>query len=594
MKPSIAFHGQVPLSLRGSLKRPELCSISTTRCVARRSPTMVAVPPDSFPDVAIIGGGAAGLSTALSVALAGGTVTVYSKAPDAAAARAAAGMLLPTCETFSQPALSELAHLARARYPEFVETVQRITGGDVGYVSRGDVLFPLFDGDVAPQSVVRNGKYVNRDGLRLIEPAIGPSITGAYQIPDGGHVDNRILYQALQKACSVLGVSVELGSEVARIVASPDGATVDHLLLTSGERVVAGHYIGAAGAWMKQILPNVPVRPVKGQMLALEPRGSAAELSNLQHLLYGHDCYIVPKQGGKRFFVGATVEEAGFDRETTAGGVSSLLAKAIRAVPSFEDYHLAESWAGLRPATPDLAPIFGLSDFGNMSIATGFYRNGILLMPVASEIAGAVAQGKSESLCPELRRALDHFSHKRFFGSSESSVWSPQVSKTPSGDSTSASTGNVPECTADEPEVLLYHIRADGSKEPVRRGEIPAVFRQGSGDIRGEEEAIRDAAAREGRVLNGAARRPDLESSLNGSAAPATLQKSAVNDAYDDILLLKDKGNVRSSSLAANRSFGVKQRPGVAGGYSSLSSDEVAALDAAFEEGLKASEDVHI
>jgi glycine oxidase len=533
----------------------------------------MALPPDAVRDVVIIGGGAAGLSTAVAAAMAGASVTVLSKAPEAAALRAAAGMLAPNVEALPPGAMADLAAASRAMYPDYVQMLQRLTGADLGYVSRGDVLFPLLNGERAPAGVARAGTFIGQDALRHVESALGPSVTGAYQVPGDAQVDNRALFHGLEKACRVLGVNVEHGADVAGVVTTADGRSVDHLVLTSGERVIAGHYVAAAGAWTQGILPNVPMRPVKGQMICLEPRAGPADdgQGKLQHLLFGHGVYVVPKQRGSRFFVGATVEDAGFDRETTAGGVGALLSKALQLVPAFENYRLAESWAGLRPATPDLLPVLGLSEYSNLSVASGYHRNGVLLLPASAKIAAAVALGTDAALAPDLRHALECFSCTRFTGTA--AVAAPNVKAAPR-----APTAPADNVDGAEEEVLMYSIRPDGSKQPIYRGQTPSMFTQGAGDIAGEEEAIRAAAGEKRRV-----EKPPPPPAQHQRAEPT----SAANDAYDDILVHrgKDEDAKMSASLAKNRSFGIAPRPGHENEASSLGPREWDALDAAFGEG---------
>lgn len=490
-------------------------------------------------------------------------MTVLSRAASEAALVAAAGMLAPNAESFPVGPLADLARISREMYPDYVAMVERVSGVDVGYVSRGDVLFPLLAGEDAPAGV-RGGVYVPKAQLGAVEAALGESVEGAYLVPGDGNVDNRKLGVALRAACEKLGVDVREGEDVVRIVA--EGGDVVGVVLASGEVVRGAHFVAASGAWTQALLPNVPMRPVKGQMICLEPRGAG---ERLRHMLYGHGIYIVPKDGGKEIYVGATVEDKGFDVEATVGGVSELMAKALALVPEFADYRVKESWAGLRPATPDLMPVLGLAGYGNMSVASGYFRNGVLLMPAAAAMACAVALGTEAKLEPELRRLLGELSCSRFVGGSPASDASRVVALKDAGLGLGV----------DDEEILVYKIGKDGTRVPIRRGETPSNFTQGAGDIAGEEEAIR---AKMDVPSTGVQPKPVLD-------GQRSVQKVST-DAYDDIMEQRGAGAAQkmSDSLAKNRSFGVTARPGHEGEASSLNPEEWEALDAAFAEGKKA------
>jgi glycine oxidase ThiO len=596
-----------------------------------------------IPDIAIIGGGAAGLSTAVAAALAGARVTVLSRSLEDAALRAAAGMLAPNAEALVPGPLKDLADQSRALYPEYAAMLERLTGVDVGYVSRGDLLFPLLDGESAPPGIEEVGSVFAASALQYIEPALGPEVASAFHVPGDGQVDNRAMHTALGKACEVLGVNVLDGADVAAVVASPSGKSVDHLLLSSGERVNAAHYIVCAGAWTQRVLPNVPMRPVKGQMLCLEPRNrDAANPDSPQHILYGHGVYIVPKSSGRRFFVGATVEEsAGFDRDHTAGGTAHLLSRAIQLVPAFARYAIVESWAGLRPASPDLNPILGMSEFDNLSIASGYYRNGVLLMPATAKIAAAVALGTVNELPLALANLIQHFSYTRFGAAVVPPMSEPSHnlrSPTTSIPMTAhPKTAPPPAVTAESGRdvPMMFRVLPDGTREPVYRGQTPSMFTGGNGDIKDQENYAAESAASEAM----ASTRSRAEAAVYGLAAAAYAQNlslsppssehlpmssapvvstqpsqsssddgrassgstnpfgtladsmdlskiSGQNDAYDDILAKRgdDEEDTTRAAMAANRSFGRNPVDGDKVGMS-VSAEEWAAYEVAYAEG---------
>lgn len=472
--------------------------LGRTSPAERMQPTMASQPPPETPDVLVIGGGVAGLSTALEIAMEGATVKVLSRAPDESAVRAAAGMLGLNTEQFASGPFYDLALASRNMYPEYVATLERIAAVDVGYISCGDFLVPLRSNEEAPESVRENGTWMSGDVLHTIEPMLASDITAGYQLRTDAHLDNRSLYTALQKACAVLGVQIELGANATRVVATPDGRAVHHVRLSSGESITAKHYVVTAGAWTQQLLPNIPMKPIKGQMLCLEPRiartsslAAMQDMERLQHTIYG-DVYIVPKQGGRRVFVGATVEDVGFDRETTAGAMSSLLAQAIKYIPAFEDYHVAETWAGLRPAAPDRQPIVGASQFDNMTLNTGFFRNGILLAPATARIAALTALGRQDQLPESLSPLADHFSYRRF-ETMEEPAGATKPQRRPHVQSTSTrSASTAPVKPQGEDDILLYRILPDGSKLPVKRGQSFSIFSSTAGDTKPTDPVMKN------------------------------------------------------------------------------------------------------
>jgi glycine/D-amino acid oxidase-like deaminating enzyme len=179
-----------------------------------------------------------------------------------------------------------------------------------------------------------------------------------------------------------VGVEIVEGVEVQAI--GTDAHQVTHLETSTGQWA-AGHYVLATGAWSQAIVP-VPVQPRKGQLLALRwPVVGASGRSPLRCVLFGTEIYIVPRQDG-RVVVGATSENVGFTPGNTAAGVQHLLNAAIRLFPALAECELIETWWGYRPATPDELPILGASQWDNLTLATGHYRNGVLLAPITGQI----------------------------------------------------------------------------------------------------------------------------------------------------------------------------------------------------------------
>jgi glycine oxidase len=212
-------------------------------------------------------------------------------------------------------------------------------------------------------------------------------------------IDPRALTAALECAVAAAGGRVRGRADVAGILQTGDRVT--GVVLTTGEEIAAGTVVLAAGCWSGGIA-GVPeevaraVRPVKGQILRLGPR--LGEALPIRHLVRTEEVYLVPRisaQRGDEVVVGASVEEQGFDTSVTGGGVYELLGAAIEAVPSVREMELAEASAGLRPGSRDNAPLLGPAGPAGLVVATGHYRNGILLTPVTADaIATVVMEGR--------------------------------------------------------------------------------------------------------------------------------------------------------------------------------------------------------
>jgi glycine oxidase ThiO len=347
-------------------------------------------------EIIILGGGIIGLATALELRLLGAEVRVLSADFKAATGHAAAGMLAPQAEQIPPGAMLDLCLASRALYPEWVEQIRQISDLDPGYWQCG-ILAPRYT------DVDREVDWLERSSIADRQPGLNPTIAGGYWYPADGQVDNRALIQALWVSCQSMGVKFQDGVRVTTI--HHHDSKITHLDTTQGE-MSAQHYILATGAWTQELLP-IPVTPRKGQMLSL--RVPSAQLTNLplQQVLFGEEIYIVPRRDG-RIIVGATSEDVGFAPHNTATGVNRLLANAIRLFPTLADFQLDECWWGFRPATPDELPILGHSVYANLTLATGHYRNGILLTPItAKSIAKLVWYQQSDDL-------LSAFSDRRF------------------------------------------------------------------------------------------------------------------------------------------------------------------------------------
>jgi glycine oxidase len=370
-------------------------------------------------DVVVVGGGVIGLSCAWRAARRGARVAVLDRrAPGrgAGATWVAAGMLAPVGElTFGEPELLELTLAAARLYPQFVAELEAATGESTGYERQG-ALHVAIDRDEAAQlhrvhdlqrSLELEAEWLTPRRCRELEPGLTPSLNGGVLAAGEAAVDPRALAGALVSACASEGVEIRPGCEVVegiyegqriaglRLRKGADFADDRYTSTASDAEFHAERVILASGAWsgVADWLPEharPPVRPVKGQVLELRARN---EERPTRHILASERVYLVPRPDG-RLIVGATVEEQGFDTAVTAGGVHELLREAYRLLPDVAEMELLDATAGLRPGTPDNLPIVGPGAIDGLLLATGHYRNGILLAPLAAEtIADLLSQG---------------------------------------------------------------------------------------------------------------------------------------------------------------------------------------------------------
>jgi glycine oxidase len=355
------------------------------------------------PDVAVIGAGVIGLGVAWRLAACGASVTVLDQgAVGAGASHAAAGMLAACAEAEpGEEALVALGREAQARWPAFAAELQQASGIDVELRREGTVVLALTADDQArlqhhlafQRTLGLPLEWISAAETRRREPHLAGKLAGAVWSPQDHQVDNRKLAAALRVAAENAGVTIREHTAVKEI--SIVGARADGVVLADGSKVSAGKVVLAAGAWSRAIAglaPELrpPVRPIKGQMLALRMDASAPLIN---HVVWAPGAYLVPRRDG-RLLIGATVEEKGFDTALTAGGLLTLLEAAWRAVPAVEELPIEEMWVGHRPGSRDDAPILGPAPVDGLVYATGHHRNGILLTPVTADtIACLVLEG---------------------------------------------------------------------------------------------------------------------------------------------------------------------------------------------------------
>jgi glycine oxidase len=354
-------------------------------------------------DVIVVGGGLIGLSIAFELAERGAGVRVYDRAePARAASWAGAGMLAPYTERITDESLLALCAASLREYPDFVRRIGDASGIDA-HLRLDGVLYAAFErremetlrlhaGDLQTRGV--RCEVLDRERSLAAEPWLGASVTGGLLKNDEGHVDNRRLGRALAAACEARGVRIEQSftMEVECDSRRVLGVRTDRGF--NGARAV----VNACGAWAAQLrgVPRscvAPIEPIKGQMLALSvPSGF------VRRATWVPGAYLVPRDDG-RLLLGATVESSGFDERVTAQGLHALLHAALDGAPSLGPFSITETWAGLRPATPDRLPLLGKTELDGFFLATGHYRNGILLAPAtARAIAGAIEGDASSDL----------------------------------------------------------------------------------------------------------------------------------------------------------------------------------------------------
>lgn len=358
----------------------------------------------SRPDkVIIIGGGVIGLSIAWRLAARGVDVILFEAGRcGTGASHAAAGMLAACAEV--EPGEEQLLFLNRASqalWPDFARELEAASGLAVDLRTEGTLVCAFSADDQArlwhhlalQERLGLPVSWLDAAEVRRREPFLSPGIVGGLWSPEDHQVDNRKLAAALHVAAGRAGAAIHEDSPVESVIVE-DGRACG--VVARGRRIDADVVILAAGAWSRRIagLPRAalpPVRPVKGQLVALQMDPAAPVLS---HVTWVPGAYLVPRRDG-RLIIGATVEEKGFDTRMTAGGLLALLDAAWRALPVVEELPIAETWAGLRPGSRDDAPILGPGELAGLVYATGHHRNGILLTPVtAAVVADHVLNGR--------------------------------------------------------------------------------------------------------------------------------------------------------------------------------------------------------
>lgn len=352
------------------------------------------------PDVAIVGGGIIGASIALELAAQNLAVTLFDRQlPGREASWAAAGMLSAAPDGLPAVPLIPLAQESLRLYPAFVKEVEETSGKVAAFENHGALhLFPGKNAERDREELVAQyralGISVEPLSMRQArdkESAIGAEIGAAAWHPDEARVDPRLLTEAVLSAAQNRGAQIRHDIAVTQILW--DGNRCRGLV-AGDQEFQASHVVVAAGSFSAGISgphgPLAPTRPVRGQIAALRIPGF-----RLQHVLRSHEGYLVPRRDG-RIIAGSTLEDAGFEKRVTPAGLRKVLAAAAKMLPHLDQAEIVETWSGLRPGTPDELPIIGPTDLQGLLLATGHYRNGILLAPATSKlIAEWVVAGKT-------------------------------------------------------------------------------------------------------------------------------------------------------------------------------------------------------
>jgi glycine oxidase len=331
-------------------------------------------------DVIVIGGGIIGLSLSIELRKKGASILVIERGEPGREASHAAGGMLVDCALETPPALQPLASASAHMYPEFAHELEVESGTKVDLRDQGTILFPS-----AEHALLSAVPALTPAQLTELEPALSEVKDPAFFVMERS-VDPRALTAAAVKTAKNRGVDFSSGDSVTAVNLSHGHVTG---VTTSKTSFLASKVVNCAGAWSGQVGPSAfPTRPVKGQILCLVMPSRTL----LKHVVRSPQVYLIPRSDG-RLLVGATVEEAGFDKRTDASTIQRLHQAAITLVPKLLDAQIHEAWAGLRPGTPDALPILGATDTPGYYVTTGHFRDGILLAPITAQVMADVITG---------------------------------------------------------------------------------------------------------------------------------------------------------------------------------------------------------
>ena len=322
--------------------------------------------------------------------IAGLKVLVVEKHEPASEASAAAGGMIAHCDPNIPACLKPLVVASAEMYPQFIRELERDSDETADLRDAGTIAW--FERNELPDTPP--ARRLTDAELSRMEPALRPR-EGAWFLPERS-VDPRGLGRALTKAAKRSGVDFVTGSPATEVLTA-DGRAAG--VRTSHATYLGGLVVNCAGAWAGQIEPiKIPTRPVKGQMVCLVPQNAVPQSDVphpaplIQHVVRTPAVYIIPRSDG-RILLGATVEEAGFDKRVAPEVIQQLYHAGIETAPALSSMRIHDAWAGLRPRSPDNLPILGETTLPGYYAATGHYRDGILLAPITAHLMTQLITG---------------------------------------------------------------------------------------------------------------------------------------------------------------------------------------------------------
>jgi glycine oxidase len=345
-------------------------------------------------DIAIIGGGVIGLSLACELRRSGASVMVLERNQPGREASWAAGGMIAYTEVGPNPLFRRLAKLSAEMYAGFVHTLQDESGVNIDLRTEGKILFLDKEDSPAPEE----GSPLSDADLQLLEPQLEYRAP-AVMLPEVT-IDPHALMEALIKSALHLGVDLVSGANVQQIEITNQRAST---VVTSKAQYAARVFVNCAGAWAGEVAGvPIPVKPIKGHMLSV-----VSHRPLLRHVVHGNGVYLIPRGDG-RIVMGSTIEDVGFDKRVDTDVIQRMHQAAAILVPEIGQARIHDSWAGLRPCSPDKLPILGKTSLDGYIVATGHYRDGIMLAPITARLISQIISGQQ----PEID--VSNFSLSRF------------------------------------------------------------------------------------------------------------------------------------------------------------------------------------
>ncbi|HXW55770.1 MAG TPA: glycine oxidase ThiO [Candidatus Cybelea sp.] len=355
-------------------------------------------------DVTLVGGGIIGISAAFELAERRLHVLVLDRQEcGREASWAAAGMLAPGTDDPDSAALVPLMKRSLELYPEFVGAIEQASRKTTGFAREGTLeVFFGAAGESERDRFVRehiqlglSAKTIPLPSAREMEPWLGPHASAAAWLPDEATVDPRLLVDAAVTAAQARGVEIRSHCPVNRLRLKGRRCVG---VAAGGEEVSSHGVVITAGCFSAchddEIAHRAPTHPVRGQMIALRPASPGLKL---RRVLRSANGYLVPRSDG-RMLAGSTLEKAGFEKVVTPEGLAKIIRAALELAPALAGAEIVETWAGLRPGTPDNLPILGQTDIEGLFVATGHYRNGILLAPITGKLVARWISGEKTGI----------------------------------------------------------------------------------------------------------------------------------------------------------------------------------------------------